>query len=124
MKLDDETRIILGTRLNLTNEQIERYEEGLLSLSHDDERVIRSAKLTRKIGREMLDVAPILDNCDVFNANKLLINISHKIGNEYGKHNITSDDHEELITKLDEYNIAGKMICECKNKVPRTWKRS
>lgn len=25
--------------------------------------------------------------------------------------------------KLDEYNIAGKMICECKNNVPRTWKK-
>lgn len=119
MKLDDETRIILGTRLKLTNEEIDKYEKGYLSLSHDDERVIRSAKLARKISEELSDVAPILDKCDVFNANKLLFNISHKIGDEHGKHLLTSHDHEELMIKLDEYNIAGKMICECKNKVSR-----
>ena len=120
MKLDDETRIILGTRLKLTDEEIDKYERGNLSLSHRDELIIDSAKQSRKISTELSDVAPLLDKCDIFNANKLLFNIVHKIGEEYGKKHIILDDHLELMTKLDTYNIAGKMICECKNKVPRT----
>ena len=120
MRLDDETRTILVTRLKMNNEEIDKYEKGFLSLSHNDELIIGSAKLTRKIGRELSDVAPILDKCDVFSANKSLFNISHKIGEMYAKNRLIFDDHKELMTKLDEYNIAGKMICECKNKVPRT----
>jgi len=123
MKLDEETRIILGTRLKFTNEEIDKYERGYLSLSHNDQLIVESAKLTRKIGRELSDVAPILDKCDVFGANKSLFGIAHKIGEMYGKRNLTFDDKKELMLKLDEYNIAGKMICECKNKVPRTWEK-
>ena len=122
MKIDDETNYILTTRLKMSNEEIDKYERGMLSLSHRDELIIGSAKQLRKISTELSEVAPILDKCDVFTANKLLFNISHKIGEEYSKKHLIFDDHKELITKLDEYNIAGKMICECKNKVPRTWK--
>lgn len=123
MELDEETRIILGTKLKLTDEEIAKYGRGHLTLSKNDELIIRSTKLSRKIGREMSDVAPMLDKCDVFDANKLLFNIAYKIGEVYNNHNLTFDDKKELMLKLDEYNIAGKMICECKNKVPRTWKK-
>lgn len=123
MKLDEETRIILGTKLKLTNEEIAKYERGHLSLSHNDQLIVESAKLSRKIGRELSDVAPMLDKCDVFSANKSLFSIAHKIGEMYGKRRLTFDDKKELMLKLDEYNTAGKMICECKNKVPRTWKK-
>lgn len=120
MKLDEETRIILGTKLKLTNEEIAKYERGHLSLSKNDELIIRSAKSTRKIGREISDVAPMLGRCDVFNANKSLFNIAYTIGEMYIGHNLTPSDKKELMLKLDEFNTAGKMICECKNKVPRT----
>lgn len=122
MKVDEETRYIMATKLKMTNEDIDRYEKGMSSLSHMDNKIIASTKLSRKIGKEMSDVAPILDKCDVFNANKMLFNISHKIGEMHGKGTILFDDHMELMTKLEEYNTAGKMICECKHKVPRTWK--
>lgn len=122
MKVDEETRYIMATKLNLTNEDIERFEKGLLSLSHMDNKIIASTKLSRKIGKEMEDIAPILDKCDVFNANKMLINISYKIGGMHEKGRLLFDDRMELMTKLEEYNTAGKMICECKHKVPRTWK--
>ena len=120
MKVDDETHYILATRLKMSNEEIDKYERGMLSLSHNDEKIIGSAKQLRKISAELSEVAPILDKCDVFTANKLLFNISHKIGETYAKNHLIFEDHRELMTKLDEYNIAGKMICECKNKVPRT----
>lgn len=120
MKLDEETRVILWTKLKLTNEEIAKYERGHLSLSKNDESIIRSAKVSRRIGEEMSDVTPILGKCDVFNANKSLFNIAYKIGEMYVGKMLTPDDKRELMLKLDEYNTAGKMICECKNKVPRT----
>jgi hypothetical protein len=121
MELDEDTRIILETKLKLTNEEIAKYERGHLSLSRNDELMVESAQLSRKIGRELSDVAPMLDKCDVFNANKLLFNIAYKIGEMHQRHRLTFDDMMELKSKLDEYNTAGKMICECKNKVPRTY---
>src|SRR3990167_1487803 len=123
MKVDEETRYIMVTKLNLTDEEINKYERGMLSLSHRDESIIGSTKKLRKIGKELSDVSPLLDKCDVFSANKLLFTIAHKIGEEYSQKHLMFEDHQELMTKLDEYNIAGKMICECKNKVPRTWKK-
>lgn len=42
MKLDDETRIILATRIKLTNEEIDKYERGYFSLSFANELNIRS----------------------------------------------------------------------------------
>lgn len=122
MKVDEETRYIMVTKLSLTNEEINRYERGMLSLSHRDELIIGSTKKLRKISKELSSVAPLLDKCDVFSANKLLFNIAHKIGEEYGQKHIIFEDHQELMTKLEEYNTVGKMICECKNKVHRTWK--
>lgn len=120
MILDEETRIIIGTKLKLTNDEMDEYERGHLKLSKNDELIIRSTKLSRIIGKEMSDVVPILDKCDVFNANKLLFNIAYKIGEVYNNKNLTFDDQKELMLKLNEYNTAGKLICECKNKVQRT----
>ena len=121
MEVDDETRYIMWSRLKMGNAEIDKYERGMLSLSHNDEKIIGSAKISSELSSELSsDVAPLVDKCDVFAANKLLFKISHKIGEEYAKNHIIFDDHIELMTKLDEYNIAGKMICECKNKVPRT----
>ena len=122
MKIDEHTRTIMITRLNMSDEDIAKYERGFLTISKRDEKIIGSAKLTREIGREISDVAPILDKCDVFTANKSLFNISYKIGEMYEKGRLIFDDKKELMTKIDEHNIAAKMICECKNKVPRTWK--
>lgn len=44
MKVDEETRYIMATRLKMTNEEIERYEKGMLSLSHRDDSIITSTK--------------------------------------------------------------------------------
>lgn len=101
MILDEETRIILGTKLKLSNDEIDKYERGHLTLSKNDELIASSTKLSRKIGREMSDVVPMLDKCDVFNANKLLFNIAYKIGEVYNNHNITFDDKKELMLKME-----------------------
>ena len=39
MKVDDETHYILATRLKMSNEEIDKYERGMLSLSHNDEKL-------------------------------------------------------------------------------------
>ncbi len=119
MKLDEETRAILATKVKLTDEEIAKYERGHLSISHHDELIIRSTKLSTKIGKEISDVTPMLDRCDVFDANKSLFNIAYKIGDMHHRNNLTSDDMMELMSKLDYHNTVGKMMCECKNKVPR-----
>ena len=119
MKLDEETRAILTTKLKLTGEQIDKYERGHLSLSRNDELILSSIKLSRKIGKEISDVVPMLDKCDVFDANRSLFKIAYKIGEIYNNHNLTSEDMMELMSKLDYHNTVGKMMCECKNKVPK-----
>jgi len=119
MKLDDETRSILFERLKLTNEEIGKYERGYLTLSKNDEFIIRSAKVSRKLDVELLDIAPMLDKCDIFNANKSLFNMAYKVGEMHSKNMLTAGDRAKLMTKLDDYNTAGKLVCECKNRVPR-----
>ncbi len=119
MKLDEETRAILATKLKLTDEEIAKYERGHLSLSKNDDFIIRSTKLSTKIGKEISDVVPTLDKCDVFNANKSLFDIAYKIGEMHHRNNLTSDDMRELMSKLNYHNTVGKMMCECKNKIPK-----
>jgi hypothetical protein len=121
MKLDHETRTVLFEKLKLTKEDIDKYEKGTLSLSGYDEYKLRSGKLSRKISRELTEnVSPLLDRCDIFDANKYMLAIAHEIGEQHRKRNLTSDDDIDLMTKLQEYNTASRLTCECKNKVPRT----
>ena len=123
MKLDEETRLILETKLKLTDEEIAKYERGHLSLSKNDEFIIRSTKSSTKIGKEISGVVPMLDKCDVFNANIQLFDIVYKIGEMHHTKNLTSDDMRELMSKLNYHNNVGKMMCECRNKVSRTQKK-
>ena len=121
MTIDHETRTVLFEKLNLTNEDIGKYEKGQLSLSGYDEYRLRSGKLSRKISIELTEnISPLLDRCDIFGANKHMLKIAHEIGEQHHRKNLTFDDDMDLMTKLNEYNIATKMICECKNKIPRT----
>jgi hypothetical protein len=121
MILDHETRTILFEKLKLTKEDIDKYEKGALSLSGYDEYKLRSGKLSRKISERLTnDVSPLLDICNIFEANEHMLKIAHEIGEQHRKRNLTSDDDMDLMTKLNEYNIASKLVCECKNKVPRT----
>lgn len=120
MKLDHETRTVLFEKLKLTNEEIDKYDKGNLSLSGHDEYKLRSGKLSRKISEKLTkDVSPLLDGCNIFEANERMLEIAHEIGEQHHKRNLTLDDDMDLITKLKEYNIAGKLVCECKNRVPR-----
>lgn len=120
MTLDHETRTVLFEKLKLTKEDIDKYEKGTLSLSGYDEYRLKSGKLSRKISRELTEnVSPLLDMCDIFDANKQMLTIAHEIGEQHRKRNLTSDDDIDLMTKLEEYNTAGRLICECKNIVPR-----
>jgi hypothetical protein len=120
MKLDHETRTILFEKLKLTNEEIDKYEKGTLSLSGYDEYRLRSGKLSRKISREFTEnISPILDRCNIFDANERMLAMAHKIGEQHNKRNLTFDDDVDLMTKLQEYNTAARLICECKNKIPK-----
>lgn len=119
MKLDEETRVMLTTKLKLTDEQIAKYERGHLSLSHNNELILSSTKLSRKIGKEISDVVPMLDKCDVLDANRSLFKIAYKIGEMHTRNRLTLEDMIELMSKLDYHNTVGKMMCECKNKVPK-----
>lgn len=119
MIIDEETRGILKTKLKMTDEEIAKYERGNLSLSKNDDFVIRSTKLSTKIGKEISDIAPMLEKCNVFDANISSFNIAYKIGEMHHKNNLTSEDMRELMSKLNYHNNVGKMMCECKNKVPR-----
>lgn len=119
MKLDEETRAILTTKLKLTGEQIAKYERGHLSLSHNDELVLSSTKLSRKIGKEISDIVPMLDKCDVLDADRSLFKIAYKIGEMHNGRRLTFEDMMELMSKLDYHNTVGKMMCECKNKIPK-----
>jgi hypothetical protein len=121
MTLDHETRTVLFEKLKLTKEDIDKYEKGTLSLSGYDEYKLRSGKLSRKISRELTEnISPLLDRCDIFDANKHMLAVAHEIGEQHRKRNLTSEDDTDLMTKLQEYNTAGRLICECKNNVPRT----
>lgn len=120
MIVDEETRGILVTKLKLTDEEITKYERGNLSLSKNDDFIIRSTKLSTKIGKEISDVVPMLEKCDVFGANKPLFDIAYKIGDMHHRNNLTSEDMIELMSKLNYHNNVGKMMCECKNKMPIT----
>jgi predicted nucleic acid-binding protein len=121
MTLDHETRTILFEKLKLTKEDIDKYEKGTLSLSGYDEYKLRSGKLSRKISRELTEsVSPLLDRCDIFDANKHMLEIAHEIGEQHRKRNLTSDDDIDLMAKLQEYNTSGRLICECKNVISRT----
>ncbi len=119
MKLDEDTRTILATKLKLTEEEIAKYERGHLSLSRNDELIINSTKLSRKIGKEISDVKPILDRCDIFDANISLFKIAYNIGDMHSKHRLTTEDMMELMSKLEYHNTVGKMMCECKNKASK-----
>lgn len=120
MILDHETRTVLFEKLKLTKEEIDKYEKGTLSLSGYDEYKLRSGKLSRKISRELTEnVSPLLDRCDIFDANKYMLTIAHEIGEQHRKRNLTSDDDIDLMTKLQEYNTTGRLICKCKNVMPR-----
>lgn len=119
MKLDEETRAIFATKLGMTDEEIAKYERGHLSISHHDELIVNSTKLSRKIGKEISDVVPMLDNCNVFDANKSLFKIAYKIGEMHTRNRLILEDSIELMSKLDYHNNVGKMMCECKNKVPK-----
>jgi predicted nucleic acid-binding protein len=121
MTLDHETRTILFEKLKLTKEDIDKYEKGTLSLSGYDEYKLRSGKLSRKISRELTEsISPLLDRCDIFDANKHMLEIAHEIGEQHRKRNLTSDDDIDLMAKLQEYNTSGRLICECKNVISRT----
>lgn len=121
MKLDHETRTVLFEKLKLTKEDIDKYEKGTLSISGYDEYKLRSGKLSRKISRELTEnVSPLLDRCNIFDANKHMLVIAHEIGEQHRKRNLTSDDDIDLMTKLQEYNTSARLICKCKNVVPRT----
>jgi predicted nucleic acid-binding protein len=121
MTLDHETRTVLFEKLKLTKEDIDKYEKGTLSLSGYDEYKLRSGKLSRKISRELTEsVSPLLDRCDIFDANKHMLEIAHEIGEQHRKRNLTSDDDIDLMAKLQEYNTSGRLICECKNVISRT----
>ena len=116
MKLDEETRAIFTTKLGMTDEEIAKYERGYLSISHHDEFIVNSTKLSRKIGKEISDVLPMLDNCNMFDANKSLFKIAYKIGEMNTRKRLTLKDSAELMSKLDYHNDVGKMMCECKKK--------
>lgn len=121
MKLDHETRSVLFEKLKLSKEDIDKYENGQLSLSGYDEYRLRSGKLSRKISREMTEkISNLLDRCNIFDANERMLDIAHEIGEQHHKRNLTLDDDVDLMTKLHEYNISGNLTCECKHKVPRT----
>lgn len=120
MTLDHETRTVLFEKLKLSKEEIDKYEKGTLSLSAYDEYRLKSGKLSNKIGRELTEtVSPLLDECNIFDANERMLQIAHEIGEQHRRRNLTLDDDFNLMTKLKEYNIAGKLVCECKNRVPR-----
>lgn len=121
MALDDETRTVLFEKRILTKEDIDKYEKGQLSLGEYGEYKLRSGKLSNKISRELTEnVSPLLDECNIFDANERMLKIAHEIGEQHRKRNLTFDDDVDLMTKLKEYNIASKLVCECKNRVPRT----
>src|SRR3990167_8009579 len=113
MKLDEDTRTIFTTKLKLTNEQIAKFERGQLSISRNDELIVSSTKLSRKIGKEISDVVPMLDKCDVFDTNRSLFKTAYKIGEMHNERRLTSEDMMELMSKLDYHNTVGKMMCEC-----------
>jgi hypothetical protein len=120
MTLDHETRTVLLEKRILTKEDIDKYEKGLLSLGVYGEYKLRSGKLSRKISERLTnEISPLLDRCSIFEANEHMIEIAHEIGEQHRKRNLTFDDDVDLMTKLKEYNIASKLVCECRNKVPR-----
>ena len=118
MKLDAETREIFAKKLNLTDEQIAKYESGHLSISHHDELIVNSTILSRKIAKEISDVVPMLDKCNILDANTSLFKIAYKIGDMHTRNKLILEDSIELMSKLDYHNTVGKMMCECKNKIP------
>mgnify|MGYP003394594778 CR=1 FL=1 len=48
MKLDEDTRAIFATKLGMTDEEIAKYGRGHLTLSHHDELIVNSTKLSRQ----------------------------------------------------------------------------
>lgn len=73
-----------------------------------------SKEITQKVESFMERIiVPLVDSCNASKLNDEMINLSHDIGVNHTRGNITIGDRDHLIKKLNLYNQELRLNCIC-----------